>query len=159
VERELLTIRKYAERLNNKGLIMIEMLLSLACLSIVAFLLAPTIAVMESSKLQASRQLQEMEWNLFLSQTKDELQASSSVQILSGKLFLKVGTNTVMYEKFGSNIRRRVNVTGHEVLLQNITSVAFKKDGQHVTIQVTDLQNNKYEGHVYSFIPWEAQQP
>ena len=31
-----------------------------------------------------------------------------------------------MYEKYGSNIRRRVDLKGHEIMLQNIKAVKFE---------------------------------
>ncbi|OCA91098.1 hypothetical protein A8F94_04355 [Bacillus sp. FJAT-27225] len=141
--------------MNNKGLIMSEMLLSLACLSIIAFLLAPAISVLESGKSHTSRKLQEMEWEIFYTQAKNELLSAASIQVLSGKLVFKLEKDTVMYEKYGNTIRRRVNLTGHEILLQNIDTVAFKREGQQIIMQTTDFEGNLYEGIIYSIIPWE----
>ena len=43
-----------------------------------------------------------------------------------------------MYEKYGSNIRRRVDLKGHEIMLQNIKAVTFEPIVNGVRISVQD---------------------
>ena len=43
-----------------------------------------------------------------------------------------------MYEKYGSNIRRRVDLKGHEIMLQNIKAVTFEPIANGVRISVQD---------------------
>jgi competence protein ComGF len=54
---------------------------------------------------------------------------------------------TVIYEKYGSNLRRRVNFTGHEIVLQNVDQYIFSLQRNAVKVTVKHLN-----GKVQSFI-------
>lgn len=144
-----------AKKSNESGFSLAEMLLSLSAFCVISIILVPSVFVMESSKVRAELALQNMEWEVFLAQTKKELRMSSSVQVQSGKLVIKSGKDVIIYEKYGANLRRRVNLTGHEIVLQNISSASFLRENQTVTIQATGLKGEKYEGNVHSFVDWE----
>nr|WP_301335714.1 competence type IV pilus minor pilin ComGF [Bacillus sp. FJAT-27445] len=140
---------------NEKGFSLAEMLIALSAFSMIAFLLVPAISSIGSSKDQAKYRLQEMEWDVFLNQAKKELRMCSSVEVFSERLVMKNGKDTIFYEKYGNSIRRRVNLTGHEILIQNIAASTFSKEGQTVTIRLKDLYGKEYKGTIHSFVNWE----
>ncbi|KKK33324.1 hypothetical protein WQ57_25105 [Mesobacillus campisalis] len=96
--------------------------------------------------------LQRLEWEVFASQFKKEVRLSSNATVQGDRLVLARNEETVQFEKFGTNIRRRVNGTGHEIVLQNVAWVRFLPLPQGVIIQVTDLNGNQYEVTSRSFI-------
>lgn len=91
--------------------------------------------------------LQNMEWQVFCAQLKKEIRFASHVEVVSGKLFLKKDNETVIYEQYGSNLRRRVNFTGHEIVLQNVDQYSFSLQRNAVKVTVKHLN-----GKVQSFI-------
>ncbi|WP_181884650.1 competence type IV pilus minor pilin ComGF [Neobacillus piezotolerans] len=147
---------RFAGIWNDKGLSLAEMVIALAAFCIIAFLLVPSVSVIKSNRELASNRLQEMEWDVFLNQAKKELRVCGSVDVLSGKLVMKNGKDTIIYEKYGSMLRRRVNLTGHEVLFQNIASVTFIRNGQAITISMKDIKGKEYKGSIHSFVNWEG---
>jgi competence protein ComGF len=98
--------------------------------------------------------LQEMEWDVFCSQIKKEIRISSKVEVISGRLVLTNNNESIYYEKYGSNIRRRVNSTGHETLLQNVSLVTFTRIKNSVEIFVVDVWGKEYRVVVHSYIKW-----
>lgn len=98
--------------------------------------------------------LQNMEWDVFCSQIKKEIHISSKVEVVSGNLVLTLGNEKVLYEKYGSNIRKRVNSTGHETLLQNVSMVTFTRINNSVKITVKDVWEREYSVVVQSYIEW-----
>ncbi len=95
-----------------------------------------------------------MEWDVFSSQVKKEIRISSKAEVISGGLVLTNNNDTINYEKYGSNIRRRVNSSGHETLLQNVSSVTFTRINNSVKIIVKDVWGKEYNVVVQSYIEW-----
>jgi len=102
--------------------------------------------------------IQEMEWTVFCSQIKKEIRTSSHAEIVSEKLILTKDTDTVIYEKYGSNLRRRVNSTGHEIILQNVREFSFTLINNAVRVTVKDIWGNDYSCKAYSLINWGTPQ-
>lgn len=102
----------------------------------------------------SSVRLQEMEWDVFCSQIKKEIRISSKAEVVSGRLVLTNNNETITYEKYGSNIRRRVNSLGHETLLQNVLSVTFTRINNSVKIKVKDVWGKEYIVMVFPYIQW-----
>ncbi|WP_409270642.1 competence type IV pilus minor pilin ComGF [Neobacillus sp. SCS-31] len=147
---------QFADLLNERGFSLAEMLIALGAFCIIAYLLLPSILVIASNKSHAGHRLQEMEWDVFFNQAKKEVRMSSSAEVVSGRLIMKNGKDTIIYEKYGNLLRRRVNVSGHEVLIQKIASASFSRDGQTITIFLKDLNGKEYRGSIHSFVNWEG---
>lgn len=95
---------------------------------------------------------QSMEWEVFLNQLKKEVRLSDEISVISGRLQLQKNGQAVLFEKYGNNIRRRVNVAGHEVVLQQVNAVQFIKIKDGVMVKVEDLYNQSYSAEVYSYL-------
>lgn len=147
---------QFADLLNEKGFSLAEMLIALGAFFIIAYLLVPSVSVLGSNKSLEAHMLQEMEWDVFFTQAKKEVRMCSSVEVLSGKLVMINGKDTIIYEKYGNLLRRRVNLTGHEVLIQNISTAVFTREGQAITILLKDLNGKVYKGSIHSFVNWEG---
>ena len=87
----------------------------------------------------------------FLQSGKKRNPYFSKAEVISGRLVVTNNNETIYYEKYGSNIRRRVNSTGHETLLQNVADVTFTRVQNTVKIIVIDVWGKEY-CVVYSFL-------
>ncbi|WP_462412203.1 competence type IV pilus minor pilin ComGF [Neobacillus sp. Marseille-QA0830] len=135
--------QKSAGSLNETAFTLIEVLLSLSILSMVMFLTIPAIQIMLDQR-GTNVGLQAMEWEVFCSQFKKEIRMSSKAEVVSNRLILTKSTETVIYEKYDSNLRRRVNSTGHEIVLQNVASYSFSLTKNAVKLTVNDLRGKEY---------------
>lgn len=133
---------------------MLEMLYAFSIfLLIVAFIPLSFKFLFQNERFEARTQT--MEWNVFINQLKKEVRLSDDVAVLSGRLILQKNGQEVLYEKYRTSIRRRVNFTGHEVVLQQIDSVQFNKLKDGVMITVEDMFNQSYSAKVYSYLQLE----
>ncbi len=133
---------------------MLEMLYAFSIfLLIIAFIPLSFKFLFQNDRFEARTQT--MEWDVFINQLKKEVRVSDKVTVISGRLILQRNGQEVLYEKYRNSIRRRVNVAGHEVVLQQVDSVHFNilKDG--VMISVKDLFNQSYSAKVYSYLQLE----
>lgn len=96
--------------------------------------------------------VQKMEWEVFLNQLKKEFRGSEFYSISDNRLILMIGTERTIFEKYGANIRRRVDSKGHEIVLQNIKSVRFEEGANSVCIEIVDMFNQKYFAQLYPFV-------
>lgn len=113
----------------------------------------PVFQIISDNK-DSSGRLQAMEWDVFCSQIKKEIHISSKAEVISGNLVLTLNNEKILYEKYGSNIRKRVNSTGHETLLQNVSLVTFTRINNSVKITVKDVWEREYSVVVHSYIEW-----
>lgn len=141
---------------NEAGFTLVEMLVAfMAFCMLVSFLPLGLRTVLRDDHME--RRAQRLEWEVFYSQIKKEARLASKISIQPDKLILEKTGETIIYEKYGSNIRRRVNYTGHEILLQNITTLQFARVTEGYSIAVTATDGNKYSANIRVFIPIEVE--
>lgn len=104
----------------------------------------------------SSQRVQQMEWEVFCNQIKKEIRVCTSAAVINGRLVLTNNTDTIIYEKYGNTLRRRVNSTGNETLLQNVSSYSFVMVKNGVMITVTDLTGKNYRAVLYSLFNWST---
>ena len=63
-----------------------------------------------------------------------------------------------MYEKYGSNIRRRVGLKGHEIMLQNLKTVTFERVVNGVKISVQDQYDQSQSQVIRTMVMEESLQ-
>ncbi|MDX8364255.1 competence type IV pilus minor pilin ComGF [Cytobacillus sp. IB215665] len=139
-----------------KGFTLIEVLLSLSIfLLIVAFL--PTMIAIVFPNYDNNDQINNQEWELFLQQARIELREAIAINVNSNTLYLTTShQKTISYEQYKTILRRRVDGTGHEVLIQNISSVIFRPVTEGIIIQVIDLSGELYEERISSMVTLEV---
>lgn len=138
---------------NENAFTLLEVLFAFSIFMIIVFFMVPIFQIILDNK-DSNGRLQEMEWDVFCSQVKKEIRISSKAEVISGRLVLTNNNESIYYEKYGSNIRRRVNSTGHEILLQNVASVTFTRINNSVNITVKDVWGKEYSVLVHSYIEW-----
>jgi competence protein ComGF len=137
--------------IGSNGFTLLEALLGLAAFCLMAALLPISIQVVNRVD-QTEVRLQAMEWEIFSSQVKKEIRMGQQIKVLSNSLSFKKDADSILYEKYGTKLRRRVNGVGHEVLLQNVNSVQFEKFNNRVVIKVEDTWSNGYSLTAQAFI-------
>jgi competence protein ComGF len=138
--------------MDNRGFTLLEMLLSFTIFIMIASFipLFLQLAAFPSEK----NKLNLLEWEVFLQQAKIEIREASELEVKDGVLYLKnlYGQN-VSYEQYNHSLRRRVDGTGHEILLKNIKSVSFQIVTNGCIFVVTDLNENEFRAKIKSFQP------
>jgi competence protein ComGF len=135
--------------MDNRGFTLLEMLLSFTIFIMIASFipLFLQLAAFPSEK----NKLNLLEWEVFLQQAKIEIREASELEVKDGVLYLKnlYGQN-VSYEQYNHSLRRRVDGTGHEILLKNIKSVSFQIVTNGCIVVVTDLNENEFRAKIKS---------
>lgn len=149
-------ICKNVKQLNNsmKGFTMLEMLFSFTLFCLFTSFLPPLFQILFADHSIEAR-IQRMEWEVFVSQIKKEIQTSDDINIVNSQLVLLDGEEMITFQKYGSQIRRLVNMRGHEIVLQNVASVQFEKRGRNVSITVVDIYEHSNMTTIYPFIVME----
>lgn len=146
---------KYVVRSNEKAFTLLEVLFAFSIFTIIIFFITPVFQIILNNK-GSQAELQAMEWQIFCNQIKKEIRLSNRAEVISGRLILTKDTETVQYEKYGSNLRRRVNSTGHEIILQNVSQFSFTILNNAVKVIVTDILGKEYSVTIYPLINWNA---
>lgn len=142
---------KNAKGLNEHGFTMLEMLFAFSIFCVISTFLPIMFQIIFSSHSMEAR-IQNMEWELFVNQFKKEIQAGESVEVVNGQLRIINGVDRSTFQKYQDILRKQVNGTGHEVVLQNVKSVSFSKNGQSVAIVVETIFNQTKTATIFSFI-------
>jgi competence protein ComGF len=135
----------------SSGFTLIEALLGFTAFCLIAALLPMVFQVLSQVE-QGKSRLQMLQWEVFSSQVKKEIRMSQKINPQTNKLILTRDSESILYELNGTNLRRRVNLTGNEILLQNILSVHFSSVPNGVIIEVEDIWRKKYSVSIRSFI-------
>lgn len=76
---------------------------------------------------------------------QDEFIMAERYEVNKNAVSLIVNDETVTIDKYGSNVRRQVNGTGHEIFLRDIKAIIFNQISYGVRIQITTLNGGVYE--------------
>lgn len=145
---------KYVGSLNENAFTLIEVLIAFSIFTTIIFFMTPVFQIILSNR-DTETTLQTMEWEVFSSQIKKEIRLSTCAEVVSGRLILTEDTSeTIQYEKYGTNIRRRVNSTGHEIILQNVSQYSFTILNNTVKIVVTDLSGKEHSVTAFPLVSW-----
>lgn len=129
---------------NKRGFTLIELLVSLSIFLAISSLILQMLTNVHTS-LRTDVGINPKEWEIFLNQFKRQVYLSTDQKVSGNKLFLSVKNNEiVLFEQFGDKLRRRVNGTGHDVVLQNVSRFSVKKEGKLIVIEVTDKGGKLY---------------
>ncbi|MBT2687074.1 ComGF family competence protein [Bacillus sp. ISL-47] len=97
---------------------------------------------------------QRLEWLVFINQLKKEVRLADYADVSNDRIVLKVAGQNVVYEKYGSSLRRRVDLKGHEVVLQQVDSISFTSINGGLEMKVKDTFAQVYSASLYYYIDW-----
>ena len=128
---------RYMKVSNNKGFTIVEMMIAFSAFLLIVSFIPLSFRLFYHDGFVEER-LQRMEWEVFIGQAKKEIRMGEGISVVNNRLtFVKSG-QSINYEKYGTNIRRRVGLQGHEIMLQNIKTVTFEQVVNGVRISVQD---------------------
>ncbi|MCM3242222.1 MULTISPECIES: competence type IV pilus minor pilin ComGF [Cytobacillus] len=146
--------KKSVKYSNNKGFTMLEMLFAFAIFLMIASFLPVSINFLfQDWKMEA--RTQRLEWHVFINQLKKEIRLADAAEISPVSIVLTIDGKSVIYEKYGSNLRRRVDMKGHEVVLQKLDRITFSSINGGVEINVSDSFDQEHSACLYYLMNME----
>jgi competence protein ComGF len=125
------------KRLNNKGFTIVEMIIAFSAFLFIVSFIPLSFRLFYQNGFVDDR-LQRMEWEVFIGQAKKEIRMGERIRVENNRLTFVKNGQSITYEKYGTNIRRKVDLKGHEIMLQNIKEVTFEPIADGVRISVQD---------------------
>ena len=147
---------KLTSLFNERGFTLVDMLLAFSIFLIIAAYIPLSINMIYRIG-DVDDRIQRMEWEVFISQVKKEIRMSEHVEvdINNNRLLLLKDGRQILYEKYSSNVRRRVDTKGHEILLQNIETLSFEKVIGGVKISVQDVYDQNHTSVIRTLLSEE----
>lgn len=134
----------------EEGFTLLEMLYAFALFCLLASLFPLIFQIIFHH--QTEYRLQRLEWEVFINQMKKEVRIADDLYVVNNVLVLIRDDSLITYEKYADKLRRRVNQTGHEVVLQNVKTMQFEQINHSIKLTVTDHEDQLYEENFRSFI-------
>ena len=155
LKKRIAILRKpFAGLLSKQGFTLVETLFALSVFAIIVYFVSPLFQIMLPTR-DLKGHLQEMEWEVFSNQIKKEIHSTSTAVIPNeATVTFTTDAGAVTYEKYKSTLRRQVNGTGHEILLQNVAAVSFRPVKNAIEVTITDLTGKIFRIVAYSFLDW-----
>lgn len=96
-----------------------------------------------------------MEWHVFVQQLKKEVRLSEEIIVFNDRLILRRNGQSIQFDKHGTNIRRRVDEKGHEIVFQQVERIRFDKLKDGVRLTVNDLFHQQHTASFITFLDLE----
>ncbi|EKY3940029.1 TPA: competence protein ComGF [Listeria innocua] len=140
--QKLIQLKNVHYRKSTSAFTLLETILSITIVLSISSLI-PLFFECYHKTIQLSNLDQTSEWQLFLVQTRLELEKATNIQVNPEKLSFKVNDNLVTYSKYNNILRRQVNGKGHEPLLHKVTNWQITNEENQLILKVT-FSNNKF---------------
>ncbi|EAA0094488.1 competence protein ComGF [Listeria innocua] len=140
--QKLIQLKNVHYRKSTSAFTLLETILSITIVLSISSLI-PLFFECYHKTIQLSNLDQTSEWQLFLVQTRLELEKATNIQVNPEKLSFKVNDNLITYSKYNNILRRQVNGKGHEPLLHKVTNWQITNEENQLILKVT-FSNNKF---------------
>lgn len=141
------SLNKFVKDQNNRGFTLVEMLFAFSIFSVIVTLLPLMVQLLIQDRPLETR-IQRLEWEVFISQMKKEMRMSQKITVVNQRVQLEKDGQIIIYEKYGTNLRRRVDGKGHEILLQQVAAFQFTRLPNGVFVSVEDFLGNEYQEEI-----------
>ncbi|WP_042345991.1 ComGF family competence protein [Bacillus massiliigorillae] len=115
-----------------------------------ATLILQIVLVIEPAR-PSSKSLNPMEWEVFINNVMREVRRGDTTTVTSTKVYINNSGSITMIEQYGIMLRRRVDYSGHEVLLHNVKHFTVSKIDSMIKINVIDTNDKAYEAAFLSY--------
>lgn len=137
---------------NEKGFTLLEALVSFSVVLIITAFL-PILFQTIHTFVKEEKGIHPLELEVFNQQAKMEIRTAKSVTTTGKVLTIRNRNNqSITYEKYQGNIRRRVNGTGHEIMLQNVKDVVFVQARNGAILFITGDEGDFYEIPIHAIL-------
>ncbi|NRG47610.1 prepilin-type N-terminal cleavage/methylation domain-containing protein [Bacillus sp. CRN 9] len=144
--------------MNERGFTLLEMLFGFSIFLILMSFIPLSLKLVASHSMFEAR-VQSLEWKVFVNQLKKEVRMSERMLNRSNQLVLIKDGDTVSYERYRENIRRRVNMQGHEIVLQQVDTVQYEATPSGVKVIYKDLYNQEHQALLFMVMKDKAYDP
>lgn len=140
---------------SNKGFTLIEVLITFSIFLVITSLIPQFIKLISYEP----KLLQHTEVSIFFQQLAMDVQMASTIHVENNILYLQhENENEITYSFFQFRVRRQVNNTGQEIVLQNVAELNFSKWVNGIDVFVKDRYNQTHEKRITHFISLKAVQ-
>lgn len=137
--------------LNERGFTLIELLFSLVTfLAVTALVLQLVTSIYTAGKKDSG--IQPKEWEIFIGQLKRQVNLADGMEAGGGKIHLLIRGQLIEVQKYQDKVRRLVDGSGHDVMLQHTAAFTVKKEGGGLLVSVTDLEGKIYAAQIYPLV-------
>ncbi|WP_375379028.1 competence type IV pilus minor pilin ComGF [Listeria cossartiae] len=126
-------------RNGSSAFTLLETILSITIILSISSLI-PLFFECYNKTIQLSNIDQTTEWQLFLIQTRLELEKASNIQVNGNTLSFHNGKDLITYSKYNDLVRRQVNGRGHEPLLTKVKDYQLTKKEHQLHLKIQDVQ-------------------
>jgi competence protein ComGF len=138
----------------NKGYTLISVLFSLSVFLIITPMLAPYIKLFIQLPVSSTLLAEQESVDLFFYFLQKEIAQSKHVEVKDNALYLTMANEEIIqFEKYNNLLRRRVNFTGHEVMLFNVSDFHVTKFTHSILVSILTTGGNDYEKILYTLSP------
>ncbi|WP_318508427.1 competence type IV pilus minor pilin ComGF [Bacillus sp. T3] len=141
------SLNKFVKNQNDRGFTLVEMLFAFSIFSMIVILLPLMVQLLIQDQ-PLEKRIQHFEWEVFISQMKKELRMSQKITVVNQRIQLEKDGQIIIYEKYGTTLRRRVDGKGHEIILQQVAAFQFTRLPNGVFVSVEDYFGNKYQEEI-----------
>ncbi|WP_085523377.1 competence type IV pilus minor pilin ComGF [Tuberibacillus sp. Marseille-P3662] len=137
-------------KMSNAGFSLLSSIIAFMIVMTILYLSAQMFLVM--AHLNISSDTQSNHIRLFFEQVKHEVHASSSMSCEGSQMILQKNHHVVDYQLNGRVLRRAVDGSGYDVVLQSMSTIQFTCGPSTVNIRVQDQKGRPYEWSVLRFV-------
>lgn len=134
---------------NSNGFTLLEVLLAFSIFLVIASLLPQMVKAISFTP----KQMQGYETSLFIQQLSLDLQDTNKFAVINNVLYLYKEDELITYGFFQQRIRRRVNNTGQEIVLQKVSEITFSEWKNGIDIEIKDIYNQTHRHRVTHLLP------
>jgi competence protein ComGF len=135
---------------NKQGFTLIEALLALFIFMIISTLFTLILSHLIPNRNQQG--IHAFEWENFIEQAKVEIREANEYHVDSNIIYFTLQNGTTStFSKYKNLIRRQVDGTGHEVLVQQVSDFSCKEIANGIEVTVTDV-NGKIHRRIITVI-------
>lgn len=129
----------------NEGFTLLEVLVSFSIILILTAFF-PLLLKSLSSLTEKGEGIHPLELEVFIQQATKEVRNAKSVSVEGNVMvIINQADQRVTYEFYQKNIRRRVNGTGHELLLHGVESISYEEVRNGAIVNVKGSDEISYE--------------
>ncbi|MGP4074396.1 competence type IV pilus minor pilin ComGF [Halobacillus sp. K22] len=136
-------------KVHNRGFTLLETLISLVIISMILSLSFPLFRMMSNKDYYEELSVQQL-----FSFLQEEVNRSREVEVISNTILIKDAINRkIIIEQYQNLIRRRVDLSGHEVLLQNVEGIHITTHNHSIMVEVHMEGGGVYQKNIHRAVP------
>ncbi|ASF39900.1 prepilin-type cleavage/methylation domain-containing protein [Halobacillus halophilus] len=136
-------------KIHSQGFTLMETLMSLIIISLILILSFPLFRMIHDVDYYEELSVRQM-----FSFLQEEVNRGREVEVISNSIFITDAVNRkITIEQYQNLIRRRVNLSGHEVLLQNVEAIHLTNHTHYIMIKLQMEGGGVYQKNIHRSAP------